>query len=122
MKRLTTAPMTTNLSRTELLKWVVVALLAAVLVGGAAMAYWLPVSSYIVTCKKLETTSCELQREATSEHRTWQVELATKAIATVRIQPVRRGSPRVLLYLVSNSEEFFAAERLQRLAGEKRNG
>ncbi len=96
--------------RTNILKWVLAALLAAMVVGAAAMAYWLPVQGYSVTCNKSEMISCELQRETSSDHRTWQVVLGTNAIATVKIQPMRRGSTRVLLYLISNSQTVFAAE------------
>ena len=96
--------------RTELLKWVVAALLAATLVGVAAMAYWLPVQGYSVTCKKSELISCELERETSSGFQTWQVALGAKAIATVKVKPRRRGSSRVLLYLNSSSQAVFAAE------------
>ncbi len=46
--------------RTNILKWVLVALLAAMLVGAIAMAYWLPVIGYSVTCDKSELISCEI--------------------------------------------------------------
>ncbi len=96
--------------RTELLKWVVAVLLAAMLLGAAAMAYWLPVKGYSVTCEKSAQISCEVQRETSNDHQTWQVALGTKAVATIKIQPRRRGSARVFLYLSSNSQTVFAAE------------
>lgn len=86
------------------------ALLAVTLAGVAAMAYWLPVKRYTVICTKLQTISCQLQRETPSDYPTWKVELGNSAIATVKIQPVRRGAARVFLYLSSASETFFAAE------------
>ena len=96
--------------RTELLKWVVAALLAALLVGAAAMAYWLPVQGYSITCAKAVLISCELQRDTLSNQRTWQVALGSEAIATVKVQPRRRGAARVFLYLNSSSQAVFAAE------------
>ncbi|CAN5169621.1 hypothetical protein BH11PSE14_BH11PSE14_11500 [soil metagenome] len=95
--------------RTGLLKWIVAVLLAAMVLGAAAMAY-LPVQGYSVTCKKSEMIICELQRETSSDHGTWQAVLGTSAIAAVKIQPRRRGSARVLLYLSSSSQTIFAAE------------
>lgn len=96
--------------RTELLKWVVAALLAALLMGAAAMAYWLPVQGYSITCAKAVLISCELQRDTWSNQRTWQVALGSEAIATVKVQPRRRGTARVFLYLNSSSQAVFAAE------------
>ena len=110
MQMPTAAPINTSSSRSKTLKWGVAALLAVMLVGVSAIAYWLPVKRYIVTCTKLQIISCALQRETPSEHRTWQVDLGNNAIATVKIQPARRGSARVFLYLNSNFETFFAAE------------
>ena len=102
--------MNTASLRTGLLKWVVVLLLAAMVLGAAAMAYWLPVQGYSATCKKSEIITCELERETSNDHRTWQVVLGSNAIATVKIQPRRRESARVLLYLSSSSQTTFAAE------------
>ena len=102
--------MPTSSLRTELLKWVVAVLLAALLVGAAAMAYWLPVQGYSVICEKSTLISCVLERETFSNQRTWQVAFGTQAIATVKIQPRRRGATRVFLYLSSNSQTIFAAE------------
>lgn len=97
-------------SRSGFLKCGVAVLLAVMLAGVSAIAYWLPVKRYVVACSKLQIISCELQRDTFSERRTWQVALGNHAIATVKIQPVRRGSSRVFLYLNSDSENFFAAE------------
>ena len=102
--------MTNSAKRTEILKWVVAALLAAMLVGAAAMAYWLPIKGYEVTCEKSEKIACMLQRETSSDSRTSQVSLGASATATVKLQPRRRGASRVLLYLNSGSQSIFAAE------------
>lgn len=102
--------MNTSTFRSKLLKWGVAVLLAAMLVAVSAIAYWLPVKRYVVTCTKSQVIFCEFQRETSSEKRIWQVELDKSVIAAVRIQPVRRGSARVFLYLGSNSENIFAAE------------
>ena len=102
--------MTNSSSRTEILKWVVAALLAAMLVGAAALAYWLPVNGYTVTCEKTEIVSCELQRETSSVSQTSQVSLGANASAKVKLQPRRRGASRVFLYVNSGSQSFFAAE------------
>ncbi|MGB4812544.1 MAG: hypothetical protein WBP13_08720 [Methylophilaceae bacterium] len=96
--------------RTEFFKWVVAVLLAAMLVGAATMAYWFTVYGYSVTCHKSDLISCEVQRETFSDRHTWQVALGTQAVATVKIQPRRRGSARVLLFLNSGPQNFFAAE------------
>ncbi len=96
--------------RTNTLKWVLVALLAAMLVGAIAMAYWLPIIGYSVTCDKSELISCEIRRDRFADSQSWQVALGTQAVATVNIQPRRLGSARTLLYLSSSSQTFFAAE------------
>ncbi len=102
--------MNSSASRSELLKWVAAALLAAMLVGVTAIAYWLPVKRYVVTCRHSQTISCRLQRDTSSEHQSWNIELGSNPMATVKIQTVRRGSARVFLYLTSNSANYFAAE------------
>lgn len=94
----------------EFLKWVVAALLAAMLVDVVVVAYRIPVKRYIVTCEKSQMISCELQRETSADHQTWQGTLGPHAVARVKIQPVRRGAARVLLDLDSGSQAFFAAE------------
>lgn len=96
--------------QTDLLKWVVAVLLALMLVGISAVAYWLPVKSYAVTCTKSDLIICVIERETFNSHQSWQTALGTKAIATVTTQPRRRGSSRVLLYLNSSSQNVFAAE------------
>jgi hypothetical protein len=102
--------MNASASRNERLKWIAATLLALMLIGVTAIAYWLPVKRYVVTCRHSQNMSCELQRDTSSEHKSWVIDLGNTAIATVKIQPVRRGSPRVFLYLGSNSADYFAAE------------
>jgi hypothetical protein len=100
----------TSESSRESLKWFAALLLAVMLVGVTALAYWLPVKRYIVTCTKSQTISCELQRETSSEYQTWRGELGKNPIATVKIQTVRRGAARVFLYIDSETDNLFAAE------------
>lgn len=102
--------MTLGAIRTKPLKWVVAALLTAMFVGAAAMTYWLPASGYIVTCKKSDSINCELQREASRARPASQIALGTYAVATIKIQPRRRGPSRVFLYLSTRSQAIFAAE------------
>ena len=82
--------MTNSSSRTEILKWIVAALLAAMLVGAAALAYWLPVNGYTVTCEKTEIVSCELQRETSSVSQTSQVSLGAVAHAEAAAAQLNR--------------------------------
>ena len=96
--------------RTELLKWVVAALLAAMLIGATAMVYWLPVYGYDVACEKSEQIACTLEREMSSGREIRKVALGTEVIAKVNVEPRRRGASRVLLYLNSSSPAVFAAE------------
>ena len=96
--------------QTNIIKWVVAVLLALMLVGIVVVAYCLPVKNYAVTCTKSEIIICVIERETFSRRESWQVALGAKAIATVKIQPRRRGSSRVLLYLNSSSKNVFAAE------------
>ena len=97
-------------SLSEPLKWVATTMLAAMLVGVTAVAYFLPVKRYVVTCMHSRTISCELQRDTSSETKSWNVKLGSNPAAIVKIQPVRRGTARVFLYLTSNSGTYFAAE------------
>ncbi len=106
----TKPPMIFSSQLTEFLKWVVVVLLAAMLVGVTGMAYWVPVQGYIVTCEQSGLISCEIERRLYTNKQSWQVALGTKANATVKIQPMRRGLSRVFLYLSSSSQSVFAAE------------
>lgn len=103
-------PTPTASPRTTFLKWVLAVLLAALMVGAVAMAYCLPVQGYVVACEKSGQISCRLQRETFSEQATWQVAFGIEAIATVKVQPRRRGADRVFLYLSSGSQSVFAAE------------
>ena len=104
------ASMPISSPRTEFLKWLVATLLAAMLIGAAAMVYWLPVQGYGVACEKSEQIFCQLERDTSQGLRSSQVALGTTAIATVEVKPRRRGSSRVLLYLKSSSQAVFAAE------------
>lgn len=90
-------------------RWIT-ALICMLLLGGAAMVYWIPVHRYGVTCTRAQQIYCALERETFSGVKTWQSPLGTEVVATVRIQPRRRGSERVLLYLNSGSQAVFAAE------------
>lgn len=96
--------------RTHFGKWLVVAVFAAMLLAAATVAYRLPVEGYSVACEKVTLISCELVRDTFSGLKTSQVALGPKAIATVKVVPVRRGSARVFLYLNSGSQAVFAAE------------
>ncbi len=96
--------------RTRLLKWVVAALLAAMLVGATAMVYWLPVYGYGVACEKSEQIACSLERETSNGREIRTLALSTEVVATVNVQPRRRGVSRVFLYLNSSSPAVFAAE------------
>lgn len=95
---------------TSLLKWVLIVLLGLMLSGAAAMAYWAPVHAYGITCSKAQQISCAIDRETAGGRDTWQVPLGAQAHAAVRVQPQRRGSDRVFLYLESPSQAVFAAE------------
>ncbi|MFS8136995.1 MAG: hypothetical protein ACMG50_02595 [Thermomonas sp.] len=97
-------------SRSEILKWLVAFLLATMLVGVTAIAYLLPVKRYIIACTDSHVMSCHLQRDTASKHQSWNIELFKNSLATVKIQPARRGSARVFLYLTSDSATYFAAE------------
>lgn len=99
-----------SIPRNEFLKWLVAALLAVTLVGVIAIAYWLPVNRYVVTCKQSQTNFCQLQRDTSSEKKSWNIDLGSHPLATVKVQPVHRGSARIFLYLNSNSANDFAAE------------
>ena len=96
--------------RTQLLKWFVTVLLAAMLVGATAMVYWLPVYSYVVACEKSEQVACTLERETSNGREIRKIALGTEVVATVNVQPRRRGASRVFLYLNSSSPAVFAAE------------
>ena len=96
--------------RTELLKWFVTALLAAMLVGATAMVYWLPVYGYDVACEKSEQIACTLERQTSNGREIRKIALGTEVVAKVNVEPRRRGASRVLLYLNSSSPAVFAAE------------
>ena len=96
--------------RTRLLKWIVAALLAAMLVGATAMVYWLPVYGYDVACEKSEQIYCTLERETFNGRELRKLALGTEFVAAVNVQPRRRGASRVFLYLNSSLPAVFAAE------------
>lgn len=96
--------------RMQFLKWSVVSLLAAMVVGGAALIYFGPVQSYNINCDKAQQITCVLQRHSSQEPQSWRVALGTSATATVQVKTYRRGQPRVFLYLTSGAQSVFAAE------------
>ncbi len=95
---------------TGLLKWGVAALLAAMLVGAAAMFSWPPVYGYGVACEKSEQITCTLERETSNGREIRKVALGTEVVAKVNVEPRQRGASRVFLYLNSGSPAVFAAE------------
>lgn len=102
--------MATTSLRTHFGKWLVFAMCVAMLLGAAAVAYRLPVEGYSVACEKSALISCELVQDTFGGLKTSQFSLGTKAIATVKVVPRRRGAARVFLYLNSGSQAVFAAE------------
>jgi hypothetical protein len=96
--------------RTSILKWVVIVLLGLMLSGAAAMVYWAPVHAYGITCSKAQQISCAIDRETAGGVNSWQVPLGAQTHAAVRVEPQRRGSARVFLYLESPAQAVFAAE------------
>jgi hypothetical protein len=85
-------------------------LLILMLFGATALVIWGPVRSYGVNCQKADLISCEVRRETAREMNSWQLPMGPDAQAQVRLQRNRRGSPRVLLYLVSSTRQAFVAE------------
>jgi hypothetical protein len=94
----------------EPLKWAVAILLGVMLLGGMGVVYWVPVHGYSVSCEKARQISCAIEQETSSGLHRWDVQLGTKVLAAFRVEPRRRGSPRVLLYLDSSTQTIFAAE------------
>lgn len=80
------------------------------LVFAAVLVWRMPVGGYEIACEKSTQVKCALVRDTASGPTTYQVALAHDARAVVRIQPVRRGQPRILLYLHSAEQSIFAAE------------
>lgn len=95
--------------RLQLLKWAVAVLLGAMLVGGVTLV-WVPVHRYAVTCQRVHQISCIIEQETYSGLKTWQIPLGDKAVAIVRVEPMRRSSDRVSLYLNTESQAIFAAQ------------
>ena len=96
--------------RLQLLKWSVVGLLAAMVLGGAALIHFGPVHGYVISCDKTQQITCGLQRDTSQELQYWQVPLGASATATVQVKTNRRSRPRVFLYLNSDAQSVFAAE------------
>ncbi|MFZ5531572.1 MAG: hypothetical protein ACOY4U_11065 [Pseudomonadota bacterium] len=92
------------------MKLLVKILLGLMVPGAAAMVHWGPVRGYVVACEKRAAITCVLERDTATGMQRRHVALGTDARAVVRVQPVRRGPARVLLYLASASGEVFAAE------------
>lgn len=92
------------------MRHVALVLLLPLLVGAAALAFWGPVRGYDVRCAKEARITCTLGRDTASGVTSHAFALASPARADVRVQPVRRGPDRILLYLVSAPHEVFAAE------------
>jgi hypothetical protein len=93
------------------------AVLAVLLVLGAALLYCAPVHRYVVACEHgTSDVVCVLERQPARTTgggaQRWRVPLGTAAAAVVRKMPQRRGPARVLLYLESPGREapVFAAE------------
>jgi len=89
---------------------VALVLLVPLLVGAAALAFWGPVRGYDVRCTKEARITCTLGRDTASGATSHAFKLASPSRADVRVQPVRRGPDRILLYLVSAPHDVFAAE------------
>ena len=89
---------------------VALVLLVPLLVGATALAFWGPVRGYDVRCTKEARVTCTLGRDTASGATSHSFALASPASADVRVQPVRRGPDRILLYLVSAPHQVFAAE------------
>lgn len=91
--------------RLQLLKWSAAILLAAMVVGGAALIHFGPVRGYAIKCDKAQQISCVLQRHTSSGPQSWQVPLGAGATATVQVKTYRRSRPRVFLYLNTPTAE-----------------
>ncbi len=94
----------------QLLKWSVVSLLAAMVVGGVALIHFGPVHGYAINCDKALQITCILQRDTSQGPQSWRVPLGTSATAAVQVKTYRRSRPRVFLYLTSGDQSVFAAE------------
>lgn len=92
------------------MKLLVKILLGLMVLGAAGMVHWGPVRGYAVACEKRAAIACVLERDTSEGTQRRHLALASDARAVVRVQPVRRGPARVLLYLASASGEVFAAE------------
>lgn len=92
------------------MRHVALVLLVPLLAGAAALAFWGPVRGYDVRCTKDARITCTLGRDTASGATSHAFALASPARADVRVQPVRRGPDRILLYLVSAPHDVFAAE------------
>lgn len=96
--------------RLQLLKWSVAILLAAMVLGGAALIQFGGVRGYLISCSKTQKILCVLQQDTSSGLQSWQVPLGASATATVNVKTYRRSRPRVFLYLDTSAQSVFAAE------------
>ena len=92
------------------MKYIVPLLLGPLLVAAFAVAYWGPVRGYSVECSKYVQITCAIERETSSATAAHRFTLGNDPKAVVRVQDVRKGPDRVLLYLVSSVGDVFAAE------------
>jgi hypothetical protein len=92
------------------MRHVALVLLVPLLAGAAALAFWGPVRGYDVRCTKDTRIACTIERHTSSGPSVQSFVLDAPATADVRLMPVRRGSARILLYLVSAPHDVFAAE------------
>lgn len=92
------------------MKHIVPLLLGPLVVAAFALAYWGPVRGYRVECSKDVQITCAIERETSSATTAHRFILGNDPKAVVRVQDVRKGPDRVLLYLVSSVGDVFAAE------------
>ena len=88
-------------------------LLGLMIAGGAAMLLFAPVTHYTIECSHTPAAQCTLVRGRLLDVvRGGPVIVVVPGFdaAVVDIVPVRRGSPRVLLYLQTRGQRRFAAE------------
>lgn len=92
------------------MKYIIPLLLGPLLVAAFAVAYWGPVRGYSVECRKDVQITCAIERETSSATTAHRFTLGSDPKAVVRVQDVRKGPDRILLYLASSAGEVFAAE------------
>lgn len=92
------------------MKYIIPLLLGPLLVAAFAVACWGPVRGYRVECRKDVQIICVIERETSLANTAHRFTLGNDPKAVVRLQDVRKGPDRVLLYLVSSVGDVFAAE------------